>query len=413
MQLELVTIGTELLLGFTVDTNSAEIAQALTAAGVRVLRRTTVSDDPAAIDEVVRAALARTGAVLTTGGLGPTRDDITKKVVADIYDAPLEFQEPLWEALLERYRRLQRAPAESNRTQAEVPRGAAVLTNRWGSAPGLWLEGTPGLVIMLPGVPHEMRKLLQHEVLPRLAGRAGTRVIRSRTVRTVNIPESTLAERLGDIEDAVAPLTVAYLPGLSGVDVRITAWHMDAGDADRRLAEAVDVVRARAGEGVYGEDGADLATLVIEAARERKRKLAVAESCTGGMLGGALTRVPGASAAFLGGIIAYDNAVKAAQLGVPAETLERFGAVSRETAAAMAEGARERFGADLAISVTGVAGPDGGSVEKPVGLVWFGLADAGETRTERRLLFGGREAIRARARDTALELLRTALAKGG
>ncbi len=410
MQLELITIGTELLLGFTVDTNSAEIAQALTASGIRVVRRTTVSDDPAAIEEVVRAALDRTGTVLTTGGLGPTRDDITKKVIAGIFDAPLEFQEPLWEALLDRYRRLQRTPAESNRTQAEVPRGATVLTNRWGSAPGLWLEGPPGLVILLPGVPMEMRKLLQHEVLPRLSERAGGQVIRSRTVRTVGIPESTLAERLGDIEDVVFPLTVAYLPGLSGVDVRITAWNLEPGEADRRLVEAVAAVRSRAGRGVYGEDGDDLASLVIESARARGRTLAVAESCTGGMLGGALTRVPGASAAFLGGVIAYGNAVKEIQLGVPRAVLEEQGAVSAESAAAMAEGVRERLGADLAIAITGVAGPDGGTDEKPVGLVWFGLADSTGTRTERRLLFGGREAIRARARDTALELLRTTLA---
>jgi nicotinamide-nucleotide amidase len=244
-----------------------------------------------------------------------------------------------------------------------------------------------------------------------MAARAGARVIRSRTVRTVGIPESTLAERLGDVENAVAPLTVAYLPGLSGVDVRITAWNVEAAEADQRLDEAVDVVRARAGEGVYGEDDADLAALVVEAARQRNCTLAVAESCTGGMLGGALTRVPGASAVFTGGIIAYDNTVKADQLGVPLGTLEQFGAVSAETAAAMAEGARERLGADLAISITGVAGPDGGTAEKPVGLVWFGLADAAGTGTERRLLFGGREAIRARARDTALDLLRTTLAR--
>src|SRR5215210_4297736 len=184
MNIELVTIGTELLLGMTIDTNGAEIAARLSAHGVRVVRRTSVADNRDDIRDAVAAALRRTGAVLTTGGLGPTRDDITKKVVADLFDAPLEFDEGVWATLLERFARLERTPAASNRCQAEVPRGATVLRNRWGTAPGLWLEGASGLAIMLPGVPHEMRRLLENEVVPRLATRAGGLVIRSLVVRT-------------------------------------------------------------------------------------------------------------------------------------------------------------------------------------------------------------------------------------
>src|SRR5918998_4843793 len=190
MNIELVTIGTELLLGMTVDTNGAEIARSLADKGVRVTRRVSVADRPDDIREAVAEALRRTGAVLTTGGLGPTRDDITKKVIAELYDAPLEFDESIWASLLERFARLGRKPAKSNRSQAEVPRGAVVLRNRWGTAPGLWLEGAPGLTIMLPGVPGEMRKLLEHEVVPRLTARTSGSVIRSLLVRTSGVPES-------------------------------------------------------------------------------------------------------------------------------------------------------------------------------------------------------------------------------
>ena len=267
MELELVTIGTELLLGLTVDTNGAEIARALAAQGVSVTRRVSVSDRADEIRAAVSEALARTGAVLTTGGLGPTRDDITKKVVADLFNAPLEFDEEVWAALLERFARLERTPAATNRSQAEVPRGATVLRNRWGTAPGLWLEGAPGLAIMLPGVPHEMRRLLETEVVPRLASRATGLVIRSLLVRTSGIPESSLAERLGEIEQDIAPLSLAYLPGLEGVDLRLSAWNLEAAEADRRLRSAADLLHTRAGESVYGEDESDLAALVLDRSR--------------------------------------------------------------------------------------------------------------------------------------------------
>ena len=405
MNLEIVTIGTELLLGFTVDTNGAEIGRQLAAVGIRVVRRTSVADRPDEIGEAVSAALARTGAVITTGGLGPTRDDITKRIIADLYRWPLDFDETLWDALVQRYRRLGRVPAESNRSQAEVPRGAVVLTNRWGSAPGLWLDGEPGLVIMLPGVPLELRNLMTHEVTPRLARRSDGGVIRSRTVRATGIAESTLAERMGEIEAAIAPLTLAYLPGLEGVDLRVTAWSLPPAEADRRLADAVRELRARAGGAVYGEDDADLAALVLDRARAAGVRLAVAESCTGGLVGARLTEVPGSSDVFAGGIIAYENVAKSSLLGVPAALLEREGAVSEPVAAAMAEGALERLGADLAVSVTGIAGPGGGTDAKPVGTVCFGLAGRGGTATRRSILIGTRSEIRRRAAQAALFLL--------
>lgn len=402
MDLELLTIGTELLLGFTVDTNSVELAQALAGIGVRLVRRTTVGDDPEAIRDALSLALRRTGAVITTGGLGPTRDDLTKQVVADCYQAPLEFQEDIWQHLVARFARLGRATPESNRSQAEVPRGAIVLPNRRGTAPGLWLEGPPGLTIMLPGVPSEMRQLLEDEVVPRLRDRAGGAVIRSRTIRTTGIAESALAERVHGMEDRIAPLTLAYLPGLDGVDLRVSAWGMPPEEADARLADAVDCLRRRAGDVIYGEGSDDLAAVLLARARQRGSRIAVAESCTGGLVGARITAIPGSSDVFVGGVIAYDNAVKSSGLGVDPALLAAHGAVSEPVAGAMAAGAAARFGTDLSLAVTGIAGPSGGTEDKPVGLVCFGTCVAGEVETFRYVFPGTRHEIRARAAQVAL-----------
>jgi nicotinamide-nucleotide amidase len=410
VNLELVTVGTELLLGFTVDTNSAEIARRTGAIGVRVLRRTSVGDTDAEIGGAVLEALARTGAVLTTGGLGPTSDDVTKTAVAAALGAPLRFANHVWDDLLERYQGLGRTPSPSNRTQAMVPEGAVVLRNRWGTAPGLWIDAPLGLVIMLPGVPREMRMLLEHEVLPRLAQRAGGHVVRSRTVRTTAIPESTLADRLGDIERAVAPVTLAYLPGVEGVDLRLTAWGLGSDEADRVLDDACSEVARRAGEHVYAVDESSLAERLVAELRVRGRRLAVAESCTGGLLGGRITDVPGSSEVFEGGVIAYADAVKQRDLGVPGALIDAHGAVSEPVAGAMADAARVRFGTDYGIGVTGIAGPGGGTPLKPVGLVWFAVAGPDGTTTHRAIFPGSREEIRARAAQTGLYLLYRRLA---
>jgi len=414
VNIELVIIGTELLLGFTVDTNGGEIGRALAEAGIRVVRRTVIADHAFDIRNAVSEGLARTGAVIVTGGLGPTRDDITKKTVAAIYDTPIDFDEGLWQALVARYRRVGREPVAGNRSQAEIPRGATVLPNRWGSAPGLWLERpNPGLVIMLPGVPLELRMLLQHEVMPRLAARATGRVIRSCTLRTCGIAESVLAERLGEIERDVAPLTLAYLPHVAGVDVRLTAWEADAAEADRLLRQAAGTIRHRADGHVYGEDDADLADLVLAAARQHQVRIAVAESCTGGLVGARLTEVPGSSDVFDGGVIAYADEAKAGMLGVDAALIGRHGAVSEEVAAAMAAGACARMGTGLSVAVTGIAGPAGGTPDKPVGTVCFGTAMSGDVRTMQTIFFGTRSEVRARAAQWALWLLYRRLRESG
>ncbi len=402
MRIELLTIGTELLLGFTLDTNSAELGRALAATGITVVRRTSVTDDPIAIREAAAQALARTGAFISTGGLGPTADDITKKVIADLFGMPLEFRPELWDGLVTRFARYGRVPAEKNRSQAEAPVGATVLPNRWGTAPGLWLEGPAGLAVLLPGVPTEMRGLLTHEVLPRLAARAGLSAVRSRMVRTTGIPESTLAERLGDIDAQVVPLSMAFLPGIEGVDLRLTAWNLPPDEADWRLEDGLRRLTEAAGPWAYGVDDADLAALVLERARALGAHLVTAESCTGGGIGSRLTAIPGSSDVVLGGIIAYDNRIKIQALGVPAALIEAHGAVSDPVASAMALGAAQRLGAELAIAVTGIAGPSGGTAEKPVGLVYIATAVRGVVRCHRHLFPGDRAEVRGRAIQIAL-----------
>ena len=371
MNVEVVTVGTELVLGQVVDGNAAELGRALAAAGWRVTRRTSVADEPDAIRAVVRDALTRVTVVITTGGLGPTRDDATKHAIATLFGRRLQTDAAVMAWLEERARRLGRWPmAASNLTQAEVPEGATVLPNPRGTAPGLWVEDGGRVVILPPGVPREMRGLLHEEVLPRLAARGGAAApIRSRTVRLTGIAESTIADRVGPLEAELAPLTLAYLPSEAGVDLRLTAWGLPAEEAEARLAAGAARLRVEAGDRCYGEDDADLAAVVLDLLRTRGATLAVAESCTGGLLGARVTAVPGASGVFVGGVVAYADAVKTAQLGVPADLIRDQGAVSEAVALAMAEGAARVFGARAALGVTGIAGPSGGTAEKPVGTV--------------------------------------------
>ena len=412
MKLEVLTIGSELLLGLTLDTNAADLGRALAAAGAEITRRTTVADRPEAIRAAVADALERTGFVVTTGGLGPTRDDMTKTVVAELFGKRLVLDAGLLAGLEARFRRLGRPMPAINRTQAEVPEGATILLNPRGTAPGLWVEDARGrTVVLLPGVPREMRGLLVDEVLPRIArsGGAGL-VVRSRAVRTTGVPESALAERIGPIEPEIAPLTLAYLPSVDGVDVRVTAWSLERAEAERRLAAVVERLKAAVGDHAYGEDDADLAAVLLDALRRGRHRLGVAESCTGGMVAERITNIPGASDTFIGGVVAYADVIKTAALKVPLEILEAHGAVSEETVRAMAEGAQRLFSADATIAVTGIAGPSGGTPEKPVGTVWLAARLHTNTRAVKRVFPGDRDEIRRRAAQAGLDLLRRLLA---
>jgi len=451
MDCELLTVGTELLLGFTVDTNAAVAGRALAAAGIRLARRATVGDDAAAIRDAAGAALDRTGTVIVTGGLGPTRDDLTRDAVAALFGRALVRDPAILATLEERFARLGRGPMpEANRRQADVPHGATVLPNRWGTAPGLMLEDGRGrLAILLPGVPAEMQGLLEHEVIPRLLerrargpaaapGRAeaaahprpeavapggreppapanggGVEAILSHTLRTTGISESALADRVGDPTRILGEhLTLAWLPSPEGTDLRLTAWGLGTEAARAALAGAAAALRPLLGTHCYGEGDDDLAALVLAELERRKARLAVAESCTGGLLGARITAIPGSSRTFLGGVVAYDNEVKLGLLGVSADSLAAHGAVSEAVAREMASGVARAFGAEAAASVTGVAGPDGGTALKPVGTTWIGVMIGGQVRAFSYVFPGEREVVRRRAAQAALDALRRAM-RGG
>jgi nicotinamide-nucleotide amidase len=417
MKIEIVTIGDELLLGFTIDTNAAHLARELAGIGVEIIHRTTVGDKPEDIAGAVKDALSRTGAVITTGGLGPTSDDMTKASIAALFGRQMIRDEAIVEALRERWARYRRPGTfpESNMAQAMIPEGSTIIPNRHGSAPGIWLEDDTGKwVAMLPGVPREMRGMLSDELLPRIsrrmsaAGSAAPTVVKSRTLRTTGIAESALADHLGDLASGVDGLPLAFLPGVDGVDLRLTSRGLSAGAADATLEAATMKLRAAVGRYVFGEESADMAEIVLDASRRRGVKISVAESCTGGLLGARLTAIPGSSDVFVGGVIAYDNSIKREWLGVSDADLEEHGAVSEEVAVAMAKSVRTRMRADIGIGITGVAGPGGGTAAKPVGMVWVALDGIGaEARCLR--LFGTRDEVRQRAAQAALDMVRRAL----
>lgn len=416
MKIEIVTIGDELLLGFTIDTNAAHLGRELASLGVEISHRTTVGDSADSIAGAVRGALDRTGAVITTGGLGPTSDDLTKPSIASLFGRGMYRDEAIVEGMKARWARLKRAGPfpESNIAQAMIPEGATILPNQHGSAPGIWLEDETGRwVAMLPGVPREMRGLLADEVIPRvrsLLEREGGSPpsIKSRTLRTTGVAESALADQLGPLAAGFDGLSLAFLPAVDSVDLRLTSRGLSAPEADAALDRGMVKLREAAGRYVYGEENTDLAQVVLDACRRRGIKLAVAESCTGGLLGARLTAIPGSSEVFVGGLIAYDNSVKREALGVTDTELEEHGAVSEEVAAHMARSVRERLKTEIGIAITGVAGPGGGTAAKPVGMVWVALDGIGAQARCLRL-FGTREEVRQRAAQAALDMVRRAL----
>lgn len=414
MDVELITIGDELLLGLTIDSNAAWLARELATIGVRITRRTTVGDIAADIAAAVRQALDRSGAAITTGGLGPTADDLTKPAIAEVFGRSLHFDEELWEGLKRIWRERGRPGElpEANKQQVMIPDGATILRNRHGTAPGIWLEDERGRwIAMLPGIPREMRGLANDEVLPRIRSRLGDAqtALRSLTVRTTGIAESQLPSLLGEYAVEIDGMRVSYQPSPSGVDIRLTISGVSSSEAERRLGHAGAIVRQRIGDRVYGTDGDDMAAVALQICRARGWRVAVAESCTGGLLGERLTNISGASDTFLGGVIAYDNAVKETLLGVPRTELVAHGAVSESVAAAMAAGARRSTGADVGLAITGIAGPDGGTPEKPVGTVWVAVDTPLGAKTYGGRLIGDRSEIRYRATQSVLDLLRRTL----
>lgn len=414
MRIEVVTVGDELLLGYTIDTNAAHLGRELAAIGVEIVRRTTCGDSAESIASAVRDALDRADGVITTGGLGPTSDDLTKQSIAALFGRGMLLDEAHLAWMRDRWAKRwpERPMPAANIQQAMMPEGARKLRNNHGSAPGIFLEDERGRwVAMLPGVPREMRGMLGDTLLPLVRDRLGTvqRVVRSRTLRSTGVAESLAADRITSLPDGVGDVQLAYLPNVEGVDLRLTVRGLPPEEADARLAAAAVRVRSAMGHSIYGEGDVDLAEVVLAACRERAITVAVAESCTGGMLGQRLTAIPGSSDVMVGGVIAYANAVKESLLGVPREMLREHGAVSEPVARAMATGARSRLGASAALSITGIAGPDGGTPDKPVGTVWIALDLQGAVDARLLRLWGDRDEVRRRATQAALELLRRAL----
>lgn len=382
MVAEIITVGTELLLGQILNTNARRLALACAEAGIDCYRQVVVGDNLARAAEAIAAALGRADVVLISGGLGPTQDDLTREAIARATGLELELDPDSLEHIRQFFTQRGRPMAESNRRQAMLPRGARAIPNPHGTAPGVLLELGPKVVVAMPGPPGELEPMLDDQVLPYLAARAGVpagggtggpAVLRSRVLKLVGIGESDAESRVADLLGQSNP-TVAPLVSAGEVHFRITAKAPTAADAARLIAEAEARLRERLGPHVFGADEESLAGAVIAAFQARGWTLAVAESCTGGLVADELTNVPGSSAVFERGLVTYSNASKIELCGVAPELLQAYGAVSEPVAGAMAEGVRERAGTTVGLGVTGIAGPGGGSEAKPVGLVYIGLA---------------------------------------
>lgn len=406
----ILATGTELTLGQSLDTNSAWLARELAGVGLRCERFVTVADDEAALVETLRAAAAQADVVVITGGLGPTADDLTRAALARAANSPLVSDPQSLEQIRAFFERRRRVMPEANAVQALRPACGQAITNPTGTAPGLRVPIGRCMVFSLPGVPSEMKAMFAADVLPQLRGR-GQGVIRSRILHCVGRGESEIGSRIAEFMVRGRNPEVGTTAAGGIVGVRINATAATPAEADARLDEAERELRERLGSAVFGRDGQTLARAVGDALIERGRTLALAESCTGGLISEMLTAEPGISRCFLGGVVVYANEAKSALLGVDAGQIRAHGAVSAAVAEAMADGARRRFGATFALSVTGIAGPDGGSAEKPVGLVWVGFArELGVESFELRLGEDSTRAmIRQRAALAALNHLRLAL----
>jgi nicotinamide-nucleotide amidase len=407
---EIVTIGTELLLGHLIDTNSAHVASVLADAGVDVYYKHAVGDNAARLEALLREALERADGVVTTGGLGPTVDDLTKEAVAASVGTTLELHEPSVLAIAARFASLGRTGpiSDNNRRQAILPKGSVVLENPHGTAPGfVALRADGKFVACMPGVPREMKPMLAEKLVPWLAERGGLQqAIYTRTLHTVGIGESDIDNRIEPLFRSLENPKIAVLAHEFKVDVKIMAKAASRTAADALIAPIEVDLRERIGSGIFGVDADTLESATLERLAARGQTMGTAESITGGAIADALVRVPGASQSFRGAIVAYDNAVKTALLDVDPELLREYGAVSEEVALAMGRGACARLGVDLAVATTGIAGPSGATETKPVGLVYVAIVSRDGDATVRRLtLPGGRDDVRRRATVSALNLL--------
>ena len=406
---EILTIGDELLIGQVMNTNQAYIAEQLNLVNIRVGRMTSVGDEMEEILPAFQSAWEKHDVVIVTGGLGPTHDDITKKAVCMFFESDLVSNDQVRRHIQDLWKRRNMRWTQSSEEQTMVPRKAELIENPVGTAAGFLFKEGQKRFIVLPGVPYEMKEMIDGSVIPLLSPLTGGMTIRHRTLRTTGIPESVLAERLGDIEALLQGAKLAFLPAPTGVRLRITVLDANPDSAMRRVHEVEERIRARAAQFIYGVEKEELEDVLGRMLTEHHLTIAVAESCTGGFILNKLTNVSGSSAYVERGLVTYSNRSKSELLGVPAKLIKDHGAVSREVAEAMAAGVRRLSGTDIGLSTTGIAGPTGGTEEKPVGVVWIGFASGQEVVAVEHQFGGSRSLIKERASQAALELVRRKL----
>ena len=409
-QAEIISIGNEVVSGLTIDSNSAHISKNLMSVGVAVSRIVAIGDDEGTIDEAVAQAFKRVDLVIVTGGLGSTHDDITKKVLARVFQCGFRHDEKVERMLKALFKNRGREVPEMVMEQCEVPDKAEILYNIKGTAPGFHFSADGKHLYALPGVPLEMKYLLDKFVLPQLAPLAGKKVAH-RVIKVTGIMESGLWEKIGSVHPLEKLVSVASLPSHLGVNIRLSAIGDDSVELKQRLDQADQMIQANVGEYIYARDDETLEETVGQLLHAAKLKVAVAESCTGGLIGHRLTQVAGSSEYFMEGAVTYSNSAKENRLGVPRELLVQHGAVSREVALAMAKGIREKAGTDIGLAVTGIAGPGGGTEDKPVGLTFIAVADSYGAECERFVFPQDRIHNKERAAQAALNLLRLRLKK--
>lgn len=409
---ELLTIGDEILYGQITDTNSQWMGSELSNIGVKVIRKTTVGDEEQEILTAFAEAEQRADIILITGGLGPTSDDLTKPCLCRYFNCGLKLNEEALAEVTEFFKSRGRELTDINKQQAMLPEACEKLTNPVGTAPGMWFSKGKKVFVSMPGVPHEMKKLMTDLVLPRLKKEFQTPVIHHKVIRTVGIGESFLADKISSWEKALPPhVKLAYLPSLGEVKLRLTSAGQSESDLISETTELIEKLKPLAGEYIFGYGNDPLELVIGNTLREKKLTISVAESCTGGYLSHLITSVPGSSEYFLGSMIPYAYEIKKSQLGVKPETLEKYGAVSEPTISEMASVVRARFNTDIGVATSGIAGPGGATPEKPVGLVWIAYSDKHQTVTKKLQLSKDRMINIRMASVAVLNLIRLSLPK--
>ncbi len=406
MDAEIIAVGSELLTPFRSDTNSLFLTDKLNGLGIEVRFKTVVGDHRERLADALRAALSRSELIILTGGLGPTEDDINRDVVAGVLGRPLREVPEIRQQIEKRFARIGHVMSPNNLRQAMVPEGATWLENKNGTAPGLWIEHEGTIVVLLPGPPRELEAMFESACLPRLAPLAGGQRLHSRVFKVVGLPESEADQLIASIYKEYKNPTTTILAAPGAIEVHLRASAASDEEAEALLAELGDKIELALGDHVFSTHGETLEEIVGMYLVMKRKTLAVAESCTGGLLSERLTRIPGSSSFFLGGVVCYSNELKTKLCGVAENLLEQSGAVSKPVAQALAEGIRKRSGASIGVGITGIAGPSGGSPEKPVGLVFISLADERGTQIREFRFPGNRERIRHWASQAALELIR-------